>query len=681
MRFLSVPRVLVTLAAAAFVVAPLPSAGAATAPAGDLTAESTYQCQYAGLESEIRTPPGLGLGLPSLGFDLPSLGGSDAVKVAVQVKAPASVAPGQAVRLSGTSTFTFGSFATVSNLSTAFTFLSDDFGIDVSVGSYHRLLRVTDLTSTKSALGAPTVTATWTLPEFLVPSSASGQQLLLSLPNEAIVTNPVTTKPKAVAFSGELQSNSILQKKRAVACALKAEQKTALGEVRVATASVSTPGAGDPPAVAPVAPSSGGLGIAGPAGVPSLVGALPPAGPVAGTPTTTNPLASEAIPAPTVPDGLRLPAWALLLIGAFVASGLFLAVSSHRRLRLLLATAVVLALLLVPTSFNPLGAPAPAQAAASRAQVTLICVYNDTDAAANARARDQPTGLSISLDVPASVRPGEVVNLTGTATVQAPEDIRSQAAQLGFNQLDAISDTLSVGLTVGSAKRQVLTADRWQTGKTTFSNPLVVSAPLYFPSFRVPANASGSIKLDLPRNEVLDRRPPPHSNPHTPPRTALEFIASVSGNGAKATYLVDCWRTDKGTGRIATIAVAEAGAAAGGGAGSGTGTGTGTGTGQPGSNPAANPTAAATPGAIVPGQTPASGAPTPGAGPDVPGATAVAGAPLLQGVPAGAKQRAYADDVAVPTWLLIVLGLLTVAGYGYAAWNFRRARAAREAKA
>lgn len=673
MRFLSVPRVLVALAAMTFVVAPAPvatGASGATPAADGLTSEASYKCQYAGLESAIKTPAGLGLGLPSLGFDLPSLGGSDSVKVAVEVAAPKAVVPGEPVKLSGKATFTFGTFATATNLSTAFKFLSDDFGVNVTAGSYQRLLRIADLTTSQSSLGTPVVTTTWTLPEFLLPSSATGD-LTLSLPEEAIVTNPVTTRPKAVAFTGSLQSDSFLQPKRAVACALAADQDTTIGSVKLAAAvPPEAPTTDETPGTGSGVPPLAGGGIAPPLAAPGLPGAVPPAGPVVEGPTTIAPLASEAIPPATVKDGVRLPAWVLLLIGAFVATGIVLALSSHRRLRLLAATAVVLALLVAPTPLNPTPA---AEAASARAQVTLICVYNDTNAAADARARDQPTGLAISLDVPASVAPGDVVSLSGTATVQAPEDIRSQAAGLGFNQLDAISDTLSVGMTVGAGKRQVVTADRWQTGKTAFGNPLVVSAPLNFGSFRVPATASGSIKLELPRNEVLSRRPPPHSNPRTPARTALEFLASVSGNGAKATYLVACWRSDKGNGLIATIPVSKSAAP-------GTGSGNpGTGAGQPPAAPGANPTTGATPGSIAPGATPPTGVASPGApvAPGTGGTPTVAGEPILQGVPTGAKQTAYADDVPVPTWLLITLGVLTVAGYGFAARNFKRLRAAR----
>ena len=389
-------------------------------------------------------------------------------------------------------------------------------------------------------------------------------------------------------------------------------------------------------------------------------------------------LAAEPIPVATVASGLRLSPWALLFAGAFVAGGFFLAVGSHRRLRQLTVGAfVVLAVLVVPTPLNP---PAPAQAATGQAQTTLVCVYEAEGSDPSDVPKDQPTGLSITLDVPESVTPGEVLTLTGSASVQAPEDIRSQASQLGYTTLDAISDAFSVGLTVGSGERQVFLADRWQTGKTAFSNPLVVRGALYFPAFKVPDDASGEIKLELPRNEVVDRRPPPYQNGNTPPKVAVEFLASVTGNGTSATYIVSCWRNDSGSGLIATIPVVKDSA----------------------STPATTPSA----GGAVPAPAGDAQQPTTAAGqpvtPPVGGATAPAAAdpaagqvtgqvvtgtdpgttvgtgPALQGAATGSTLAAtQSQDVVVPTWLAIVTILLALAAYGYAGWNHLRMRASR----
>ena len=120
------------------------------------------------------------------------------------VDAPAKVAAGEALKLKGSATFTFGPNATATNGSTVFTFLSDSFGLDVSSGGQHRFLRIAELTSTRSEPGSSEVTATWSLPDYLVPSTATGQ-LKLSLPHEAVVTNPVSTSPESVDFTGELQ--------------------------------------------------------------------------------------------------------------------------------------------------------------------------------------------------------------------------------------------------------------------------------------------------------------------------------------------------------------------------------------------------------------------------------------------------------------------------------------------
>ena len=115
---------------------------------------------------------------------LPSTGGSDDVAVAVTVDAPAKVAAGEALKLKGSATFTFGPNATATNGSTDFTFLSDSFGLDVSDGGQHRFLRIAELTSTKSESGSRRSRRSWTLPDYLVPTTATGQ-LKLSLPNQA----------------------------------------------------------------------------------------------------------------------------------------------------------------------------------------------------------------------------------------------------------------------------------------------------------------------------------------------------------------------------------------------------------------------------------------------------------------------------------------------------------------
>ena len=121
--------------------------------AAGLDQKASYTCQYNGAESEASVPNGLPTPV------LPSTGGSDDVAVEVTVDAPAKVAAGEALKLKGSATFTFGPNATATNGSTDFTFLSDSFGLDVSTGGQHRFLRIAELTSTRSESGSSEVTA------------------------------------------------------------------------------------------------------------------------------------------------------------------------------------------------------------------------------------------------------------------------------------------------------------------------------------------------------------------------------------------------------------------------------------------------------------------------------------------------------------------------------------------
>ncbi|MET0998987.1 MAG: DUF6801 domain-containing protein [Marmoricola sp.] len=658
---------LLALTAIAVVVPLLVALASTPAQAAGLDQKASYTCQYNGPESGVTVPNGLPAPV------LPATGGSDDVAVSMTVDAPSKVKAGEALKLKGTATFTFGPNATATNGSTAFTFASDSFGVDVSTGGQHRFLRIAELTTTRSESGSSEVTARWTLPDYLVPSTATGQ-LKLSLPHEALATNPVSTSPESVAFTGELHTNSAVQPNRAVACALPEgkDQDTAIGAVRVAPGSgAATSTSGGSTSAAGGAAAGGPAGAAGSALGSGAPGLTPPgaakAANAAAAAQLQGTLAGEPIPPQTVAPGLRLPAWAMPFVGAFVLGGPFLAARAFRRSRrsgsdpttrlrrLAVPAALVLAVLAVVTPMTP---QAPASAATAQAQITLVCVYEAEGSDPSDVPKDQPTGLSISLDVPKSVAPGEVITLTGSASVQAPEDIRRQASQFGYTTLDAISDSFSVGLTAGSGKRQVFGADRWQTGKTAFSNPIVVRGPLNFPAFKVPDDASGSIRLELPRNEVVNRRPAPYRNANTPPKVAVEFMASVTGNGTSATYIVSCWRKDNGPGLIAQIPVAAKGAAAQGNAASTGGT---AGTAQAGGAS----TAAAPNGQALAGTTGKAN------GQALSGGTGstTSGGPQLQGAAAPVSSQPLTQDVVVPTWLALLAVLLALAGYGFAGWK------------
>ena len=146
-------------------------------------------------------------------------------------------------------------------------------------------------------------------------------------------------------------------------------------------------------------------------------------------------------------------------------------------------------------------------------------------------------------------------------------------------------------------------------------------------------------------------------------------MASVSGNGTSATYIVSCWRNDNGAGSIANIPVAAKGAATQGNAA----TAGGTGTAQPG---------AASGSTALPGQAPKAGAASPGVGgvQTATGTTASA-APALQGAAAASapvSAQTASQDVVLPTWLAVLGIALAMGGYGFAGWRYLlRSRALR----
>ncbi|MGE5612756.1 MAG: hypothetical protein ACM3UO_00575 [Bacillota bacterium] len=624
--------------------APVAAASSATTT---LSRSATYTCQYSGLESTIQVPGGLPA--PAL----PSLGGTDDVKVEVHLAAPARVSVGDTLRLHGTAVFTFGPAATITNLSTAFRLSSDTFGVQVSLGSTSRLLRVERLTSTTSRSGpipgTSVVTTTWQLPDYLVPTTTNST-LSFALPTAPLVTNPVGTDPASVTFAAGLTSNSAVQPSRTAACTLDRHQRTALGRAVIVPSPAPTP-----------APTKS-IGIAAPAalGPPPLALGAPTAAKVVAAPSVVRAarpaLSAAPIPAATARSGVAVSGWGLAGIIAFAGGGLLLAAAALLRPRRLLARLTGrTALAVTVAAAAPLsvigGMPPPrADAAGGQAQVTLGCVYERVGTDPSDKQLTEPTGVSISLNLPGVVHPGDVVALTGSASVQAPEEIRAEAAKLAYSELDVVSTSFSTGLTLGAGGRHILPADRWQTGRTQISNPLVVTAPLYFPAFRVPTDAT-SITLDLPHNDVVPRLPAPYSNAETPPRLALELYATASGNGTTVRYIVSCWRTDRSAGVIATIPVRARPDVA-----SAT-------TRRP--DQTAGPTAAS---AATASRAPVSAGAHPGAQKQhgMPEAAPSDAAPLLHSA-AGSTQPSRGGLV-VPGWLLISLigggaGLYLVAGY------------------
>ena len=478
------------------------------------------------------------------------------------------------------------------------------------------------------------------------------------------------------------QTNSTVQPNRAVACTLPEgkDQDTGIAEVEVAGCATAASAAAGTRLVRRRSP---GRRARPPPPRPRRARAARPGRsllrprPLRGAPRAQAALAGEPIPPATVAQGLRLPSWSMPFPAAFVLGGLFLGLRSWRR-----------------TRRSGAGTGNPAEAAGG-AGAFGAGPGRGVDAAEPAGAglggqgpvadhpglrlrgrrlllerppKDQPTGLSISSTSPGRwPRPGPP--LTGTASVQAPGGHPQPGIAVGYTTLDAISDAFSVGLTVGSGTRQVLPGGPLADRQDRLQQPARGQRAAVLPLLQGAGRRQRLDQAGAARNEVVDRRPPPYQNGDTPPKVAVEFLASVTGNGTSATYIVSCWRNDDGPGSIATIPCPPGLRLPPG----GTAPAAGTGTTQPG----AAPGAAAPAGKGLPaGAGKATGQAAPGTE-----ATA-AGAPALQGAaastapvsaPAMSQGRAHPDVVGSPR-----RAAAPSAASGFAGWrSLLRSRALR----
>ena len=111
--------------------------------------------------------------------------------------------------------------------------------------------------------------------------------------------------------------------------------------------------------------------------------------------------------------------------------------------------------------------------------------------------------MQMQLTAPATVQPGQTVALRGTMTLQFSEQVRQNTTAAGTTSVDGYSTSVSV-VTKTAGTSGIQRADRWQTSPSRVSNPMQVTAPLSFPSFKVPDNATGAVQVGLPQNDVTD---------------------------------------------------------------------------------------------------------------------------------------------------------------------------------
>jgi len=190
---------------------------------------------------------------------------------------------------------------------------------------------------------------------------------------------------------------------------------------------------------------------------------------------------------------------------------------------------------------------APATAASARAQQVYACENAPDDG--TTPSRPDTFQLGMTLDVPASVAPGGTISLRGTADVRLPESYRQAIEYFSVAQLDAVSDTLSATVTVGGAT-VAQPADRWSTGPQKAGNPLVLTAPVSFPTFRIPADATGAVTIAMPGNGFAATSFPGK----TPAKVAFNARATARGP-VSFPFKASCFLKSGGPNVIATIPV------------------------------------------------------------------------------------------------------------------------------
>lgn len=287
--------------------------------------------------------------------------------------------------------------------------------------------------------------------------------------------------------------------------------------------------------------------------------------------------------------------------------------------------------------------------------------------------------IRISLAAPASVAPGESYSLSGSMTMQFPEEAYQEGRTYGVSEVDGYSDTLSVGTTV-NGKTTDVAANRWQTAPFPWRRPVVITAPISIKAFEVPADASGSIDITLPRNE----RAAPNTASSNPKKVAFNAVANNKTAAGNVSENLGCYLSGTAPTKIGSIPIRASGA--GGGAGD-----SGRTAAEPAAPKGASPDAGAPagpPDAAPAGAAPGLGAPTgsPGKGPR----TAAVGVPTdtaagtvqagPQGYGAYTNTAAPESGVFVPTNLLILAGgLICFVALGYAALSQYRLSSAKRA--
>lgn len=202
---------------------------------------------------------------------------------------------------------------------------------------------------------------------------------------------------------------------------------------------------------------------------------------------------------------------------------------------------------------SPVAANASSAVARSSGRaVTAQAAYECQGEAAGAPSDSDTASVQVQLGVPSSVAPGDTVSLRGSLKIQLSEKLRQRAQAFGVDTIDAYSNTMSTYRTMAGQSVHYF-ADRWQTGPTPIRNPMEIEGALNFPSFTVPANSSGGIKLQMPQNGATA-----NIVTNNPAKVAFSVYMRIYGPGGTFNAKYACYFPRTNPAVIATIPVSAA---------------------------------------------------------------------------------------------------------------------------
>ncbi|MGO1921134.1 MAG: hypothetical protein ACTH07_07155 [Microbacterium sp.] len=171
----------------------------------------------------------------------------------------------------------------------------------------------------------------------------------------------------------------------------------------------------------------------------------------------------------------------------------------------------------------------PAQAATAQAQVEYICASAPTGHPE--LTADYTMTVAVELDVPGEVAAGSALDVSGTASFQMSESIRSLASTY-FSTIRITTDTLTFPVTVNGQTTSVSASPVDTGAQPTSGNPLVVSDSVTADPITVPADATGNVTIELPHGEIV-------SSPLTDGDVAFTAQMAMGGGGTFPEVVTD----------------------------------------------------------------------------------------------------------------------------------------------